>query len=88
MPEGILGRADDMLIIRAANVYPSALDEIVKSVPIIAEYQVIIDRPNELDVLPSGSNPPVTSQRTRNGTWRSGSKTRRCSPSEAVRRSS
>jgi phenylacetate-CoA ligase len=51
MPDGILGRADDMLIIRAANIYPSALDEIVKSVPIIAEYQVVIDRPNELDVL-------------------------------------
>lgn len=52
MPEGILGRADDMLTVRAANVYPSALDEIVKSFPEVAgEYQVVIDRPRDLDVM-------------------------------------
>jgi phenylacetate-CoA ligase len=52
MPDGILGRADDMLTVRAANVYPSAVDEIVKSfAEVRGEYQLIIDRPNDLDVM-------------------------------------
>lgn len=52
IPDGILGRADDMLTVRAANVYPSAVDEIVKSFSEVrGEYQLIIDRPNDLDVM-------------------------------------
>jgi phenylacetate-CoA ligase len=52
MPDGILGRADDMLTVRAANVYPSAIDEIVKSFEEIrGEYQVVIDKPRDLDVM-------------------------------------
>jgi phenylacetate-CoA ligase len=52
LPDGILGRADDMLTVRAANVYPSAVDEIVKSFPEVrGEYQLIIDRPDDLDVM-------------------------------------
>jgi phenylacetate-CoA ligase len=52
IPDGILGRADDMLTVRAANVYPSAIDEIVKSFDEVrGEYQVIIDKPRDLDVM-------------------------------------
>lgn len=52
MPEGILGRADDMLTVRGANVYPSAIDEIVKSFPDIrGEYQLVVDRPKDLDTM-------------------------------------
>jgi phenylacetate-CoA ligase len=52
MPDGILGRADDMLTVRAANVYPSAIDEIVKSFPeVVGEYQVVVDRPTDLDTM-------------------------------------
>jgi phenylacetate-CoA ligase len=52
LPEGILGRADDMLTIRAANVYPSAVDEIVKSFEELnGQYQLVIDRPQDLDVM-------------------------------------
>jgi phenylacetate-CoA ligase len=52
IPDGILGRADDMLTVRAANVYPSAIDEIVKSFEEVrGEYQVVIDRPEDLDVM-------------------------------------
>jgi phenylacetate-CoA ligase len=52
IPDGILGRADDMLTVRAANVYPSAIDEIVKSFgELRGEYQVIIDKPQDLDVM-------------------------------------
>ncbi len=39
---GILGRTDDMVIIRGVNLYPSAIDSIVRKVPGISEYQVLI----------------------------------------------
>lgn len=52
IPDGILGRADDMIIVRGANIYPSAIDEVVKSFDEVrGEYQVIIDRPADLDVM-------------------------------------
>ncbi len=52
MPDGILGRADDMLTVRAANVYPSAIDEIVKSFDQLrGEYQLIVEKPANLDVM-------------------------------------
>ncbi|MBG88521.1 MAG: phenylacetate--CoA ligase [Verrucomicrobiales bacterium] len=37
---GILGRADDMLVVRGVNIYPGAVDEIVRATGGIAEYQV------------------------------------------------
>lgn len=40
---GILGRVDDMVIIRGVNVYPTALDELIRSFPEIAEYRVTHD---------------------------------------------
>jgi phenylacetate-CoA ligase len=37
---GILGRQDDLLIIRGAKVYPSALDDVLRRFPELAEYRV------------------------------------------------
>ena len=39
---GILGRADDMLVIRGVNIYPSAVDAVVRSIPEVAEYRVTV----------------------------------------------
>ena len=39
---GILGRTDDMLVVRGVNVYPSAIEHIVRSCGGIAEYRVEI----------------------------------------------
>ena len=41
---GVLGRADDMLIVRGVNIYPSAIDNLVRAVPQILEYEVEIRR--------------------------------------------
>lgn len=38
---GILGRADDMLIIRGTNVYPSALEAIVRRFPEVDEFRIV-----------------------------------------------
>ncbi len=48
---GILGRVDDMITIRGLNVYPSALEEIIRSVPGTAEFQIVASRPGEMDEL-------------------------------------
>ena len=45
---GILGRADDMVIVRGVNVYPSAVEELVRGVPEISEYSVRVDESNAL----------------------------------------
>jgi phenylacetate-CoA ligase len=37
---GILGRTDDMVVVRGVNVYPSAVDEIVRGHDDVIEYQV------------------------------------------------
>jgi phenylacetate-CoA ligase len=37
---GILGRTDDMVIVRGVNIFPSSIEEIVRSFSEIAEYQV------------------------------------------------
>ena len=39
---GIIGRADDMVVVRGVNIYPSAIDAVVRSVPEIAEYRVTV----------------------------------------------
>lgn len=41
---GILGRVDDMVIVRGVNLYPSAMDAAIRAVAGIREYQVEIDK--------------------------------------------
>lgn len=36
---GVLGRTDDMVVIRGVNVYPSAVEEVVHSVPGVGEFR-------------------------------------------------
>jgi phenylacetate-CoA ligase len=48
---GVLGRADDMFTVRGVNLYPSVIDDLVRSVPAIIEYEVEIRRVSELDDL-------------------------------------
>jgi phenylacetate-CoA ligase len=40
---GILGRTDDMVVVRGVNVYPSLIEEIVRGFPEVAEYRVQLD---------------------------------------------
>ena len=39
---GILGRADDMVIVRGVNIYPSAFEHILRRFEGVAEYQVTV----------------------------------------------
>jgi phenylacetate-CoA ligase len=48
---GILGRVDDMLIVRGVNLFPSAVDEILSRFSGIAEYQVVVGTAHHLTEL-------------------------------------
>lgn len=48
----ILGRADDMMVIRGINVFPSQIEHVLMSIPEAGEYfQVIVERKKHLDDL-------------------------------------
>jgi phenylacetate-CoA ligase len=45
---GILGRVDDMVIVRGVNLYPAAVDAVVRTVAGVREYQVEVDQRSTL----------------------------------------
>jgi phenylacetate-CoA ligase len=46
---GILGRLDDMLIVRGVNIFPSAIEGIVRRFPAVEEFQIEVFRDGHLD---------------------------------------
>ncbi len=48
---GIIGRADDLLVVRGINVFPSAVENIVRQFPDVGEFAVDIYRKNEMDEI-------------------------------------
>jgi phenylacetate-CoA ligase len=50
--DGIVGRTDDMLIIKSVNVFPSDVEAVVRSKSFLTgEYRIIVDRSQHLDNL-------------------------------------
>ncbi len=48
----LLGRTDDMLIVRGVNVFPSQIEEVILGIEgVEPHYQIIVDRRNQLDSL-------------------------------------
>ena len=45
---GILGRTDDMVVVRGVNLYPSAVDSLMTRFPEIKEYQVVFENCNSM----------------------------------------
>ena len=63
---GILGRSDDMVVVRGVNVYPSLVEAIVRGYPEVAEYRVQLDCRNamtelSLEVEPVADSPGLAS---------------------------
>tara|TARA_Y100000588_G_scaffold93398_1_gene101130 strand:- start:11560 stop:12834 length:1275 start_codon:yes stop_codon:yes gene_type:complete len=48
---GILGRVDDMVVVRGVNLYPSSVDVVVRRFPEVSEYQVSIDESSAMTEL-------------------------------------
>jgi phenylacetate-CoA ligase len=51
LPGGVLGRADDMLIVRGVNVYPSALANILHRFSEVQEYRIVVTSDGILDEI-------------------------------------
>jgi phenylacetate-CoA ligase len=48
---GVLGRTDDMLIVRGVNIFPSSVEQILRAFPEVVEYRVTVQRHNSRDLL-------------------------------------
>ncbi len=51
MRGGILGRADDMLTVRGVNVFPSAIENVIRRFPEVAEFQIEVETAREMEEL-------------------------------------
>ncbi|MDH3583402.1 MAG: AMP-binding protein, partial [Phycisphaerae bacterium] len=40
---GILGRTDDMVVVRGVNIYPGAVDQVIRDIGQVGEYRVHVD---------------------------------------------
>lgn len=52
MPGGLMGRSDDMLVIRGANIYPSTIESALRAVPGIGlEFRIHVTRQGAMDEI-------------------------------------
>jgi phenylacetate-CoA ligase len=48
---GIIGRVDDMIVVRGVNLYPSGVDAIIRKFPGVSEYQVMVAQIREMNEI-------------------------------------
>ena len=48
---GVIGRLDDALLVRGVNLYPGAIENVVRRFPEVEEFAVHVRRPKDLDEL-------------------------------------
>ena len=54
----IIGRIDDMVKIRAVNIFPSTIDDIIRKMPEMgSEFQMVIEKKGELDLVTVKAEP-------------------------------
>ncbi len=51
LERGVLGRADDMMIVRGVNVFPSSVEQIMHSFPEVVEYRLTVRKQGEMDSI-------------------------------------
>lgn len=51
LPGGVLGRVDDMMIVRGVNVFPTAIEHILRGFPEVLEYRMIVRKIGAMDAL-------------------------------------
>jgi len=47
----LMGRSDDMLIIKGVNVFPSQIETVLIEYGLSSNYQLVVDRVNHVDTL-------------------------------------
>lgn len=51
LPGGVLGRVDDMLIVRGVNIYPSSIEAVLRRYPDVDEFRIVVLRAGALDEI-------------------------------------
>jgi phenylacetate-CoA ligase len=51
LESGVVGRTDDMIVVRGVNIFPSSIDTIVRSFTAITEYRLIVSKRGAMDEL-------------------------------------
>lgn len=52
LPKGVYGRADDMFVVRGENVYPSAIEDVIRGIDGFGdEFRIVITREKTMDEL-------------------------------------
>jgi len=51
LENGVLGRTDDMIVVRGVNIFPSSIDAIVRSFVEITEYRLTVSKKGAMDEL-------------------------------------
>ncbi|MED3764694.1 phenylacetate--CoA ligase family protein [Ureibacillus terrenus] len=51
LPGGLVGRADDMVVIRGVNIYPTSIEAIIREFPEIKEFRIIYYTEHEMDQM-------------------------------------
>lgn len=51
LPGGVLGRVDDMMIVRGVNVFPTAIEHILRGFPEVVEYRMTVRKIGAMDAL-------------------------------------
>jgi len=48
---GVLGRTDDMMVVRGVNIFPSSIEQILRSFPEVVEYRMTVHKVAAMDQL-------------------------------------
>jgi len=51
LPGGVLGRVDDMVVVRGVNVFPSSIEATLRQFPQVDEFRIIVTRSGALDEI-------------------------------------
>ncbi len=51
LESGVLGRTDDMIVVRGVNIFPSSIDAIVRAFPSITDYRLTVTKKGSMDEI-------------------------------------
>ena len=51
LPGGVLGRVDDMLIVRGVNIYPAGIEDVLRGIAGVAEFRITLRTAGALDEI-------------------------------------
>jgi len=49
LPGGVLGRVDDMVVVRGVNIFPSSIEAVLRQFPQVDEFKILLTRVGALD---------------------------------------